>query len=87
MLNLPTSASSATGNRADRSPGARALQQRSDAKAARQGSHPPALLFATQSPVPQKDTKTRTNSENPAQKGLSITSVVRIRRQCSSGKA
>jgi hypothetical protein len=45
------------------------------------------LLFATQSPVPQKDTKSRTNSKNPARKGLSITSVVRIRRQCPSGKA
>src|SRR5262245_51546853 len=70
MLNLPTSASSANGNRADPSPGARALQQRSDAKAARQGSHPPALLFATQSPAPQKDTKSRPNSKKSCTKGL-----------------
>src|SRR5512132_236272 len=42
---------SANGGRADRKPGARAPQRRSDDEAARQGFHPPALLFATRSPV------------------------------------
>ena len=58
---------------------ARAPQMRNDDKAAWPGLHPRSRLFATRSPVPGKDNRSR-------QKGLSISSVVRADFHWLGGK-